>query len=104
MKEIFKFCKYWEGETCKDEALKNLHRKKVIEEKAFKWPKKEELNQLNKICMKCEKLLPIKEQKCLFCGNKDLKLLGSSIVDISTVYIYECAKCGEKFTSTIKFY
>jgi len=104
MKGIFTICKYWQGETCKDETLKNLHREKAIKGKSFKWPDKDELNRLNEICLKCENLFPIKEQKCPFCGNKDLQLLGSSIVNTTTVYIYECAKCGNKLTSTKKFY
>lgn len=94
MENLFEHCEGWEN--CKNEDLKSLFEKKMIEGNKFNWPKEEELNKLNEICLKCNHPLKIEERKCSVCGNdalQTLKLIIGGKAGSIDIYNYRCESC-----------
>jgi len=106
MENLFMHCEGWEN--CENEDLKNLFEKKMVEGEKFKLPEGDELERLNKNCIKCNHSLEIEESKCPVCGNENLQ--GSPLVSFHekqprpipitsiesggiTQYFYRCENC-----------
>ena len=71
MGNLFEHCEGWEN--CENEDLKNLFENKMVEGEKFKLPEGDELERLNKICIKCNHALTIEERKCPVCENENLQ-------------------------------
>ncbi len=99
MENLFEHCEGWEN--CENGNLKSLFENKMIKREEFKLPEGNELERLNKICIKCNHDLIIEEKKCPVCGNNDLQvpLFYMGEAASTKIYNYYCDKCRRNLYS-----
>ena len=107
MKVIFlQNCDLWWMNTCPNEDLKKLHKKRTLKKDDFKLPEGDELKRLNKICSRCRHALQIYEAKCPVCETNNISrpaFNSKSTVSID-VYFYKCSICSRNLYSTLNLY
>jgi hypothetical protein len=102
MKDLFNLCEGWEN--CRNKELGNLFEQMKNEGRNFKWPPKQKMRELNKICASCNHCLELRNDECPVCGGVVMTTPRFPLpfefeVPSSTLYFYKCINCKKHLYS-----
>lgn len=102
MKALFNLCAGWE--TCRNVELRVLFEQRMNEGKNFKWPPKQKMIALNKLCASCNHSLELQNDECPVCGGVVITaprfpLPGEIEPASNSAYYYKCIHCKRNLYS-----